>query len=372
MHCRGQVYELSKGGSFVSDKPSAEIMVDVQDTRVVVAWPVNVGTRSESALSDRTWTEDASPRRALSAPRNRIASSPPPMAPRSPMSSPTPANRSVTSAPQMFTATSSNDIAGHSLVEVYEDPNSDPEPVLADQPVSRSPNAREALSATDLVKSSRSSFLSNEEFSDNDEENDPIVHSFGPFGENILPRLQSISTSASTDPPSQRRRKPLRATSNSPQKRTSSESTHQGSTSGLGIGISGDAAGESSFDGSPVKNHVINQLAFSRLSALPLSTIFGNLPTALKGVESSATAADSSATALTSPVLKDILVGIPCVGEISREGKDAAGKPLENEYYYVPEMDSDSMRREAVTSSRGGTGLRAARKNHKVRSTFRC
>ena len=60
--------------------------------------------------------------------------------------------------------------------------------------------------------------------------------------------------------------------------------------------------------------------------------------------------------------LKTILDDIPCVGEISREGKDAAGKLLESEFYYVPEMDVDVNCRETVTQSLGKTSIRAARK----------
>jgi len=64
--------------------------------------------------------------------------------------------------------------------------------------------------------------------------------------------------------------------------------------------------------------------------------------------------------------LKALLDGIACVGEISREGKDAAGKLLESEFYYVPEMDVDEMRRDTVMQSLGKTSIRAARKQHKV------
>ena len=56
----------------------------------------------------------------------------------------------------------------------------------------------------------------------------------------------------------------------------------------------------------------------------------------------------------------------PCVGEIPRMGKDAAGKPLESEYYYVPEMDPDQMRRETIQAGMRSTGLRSVRKTHKV------
>lgn len=119
---------------------------------------------------------------------------------------------------------------------------------------------------------------------------------------------------------------------------------------------------------SPIKNHVINQLAFSRLHSMPLSTIHSNLPAELKAVASSSKSDKETLdeAALTDRDVKLILDAIPCVGEITREGKDAAGKQLENEYYYVPEMDDNTMRRDTVKASMGSTSLRAVRKNHKV------
>ena len=68
----------------------------------------------------------------------------------------------------------------------------------------------------------------------------------------------------------------------------------------------------------------------------------------------------------TAAELRRILRETQCVGEIARSGKDAAGKPLENEFYYVPERDDSAMRREAVVAGAGRTSLRAVRRNHKV------
>ena len=116
---------------------------------------------------------------------------------------------------------------------------------------------------------------------------------------------------------------------------------------------------------SPVKNHVINQLAFSRIHSLPLSTIHSNLPAELRGAMAKPSDNESQKV-LTAGELKTLLDDIPCVGEISREGKDAAGKLLESEFYYVPEMDTDVNRRDTVTQSLGKTSIRAARKQHKV------
>jgi hypothetical protein len=39
---------------------------------------------------------------------------------------------------------------------------------------------------------------------------------------------------------------------------------------------------------------------------------------------------------------------------------------LESEFYYMPEKDTDDMRRDTVTQSLGKTSMRAARKQHKV------
>jgi hypothetical protein len=246
-------------------------------------------------------------------------------------------------------------------VQVYEDPDSDH--VHEDQ-LSRSPS-RPSLSrhasgnGKEKAMISQESLLSSvpEDFSDQEnEENDPVVHSFGPFGSNILARLNSFTTSGDPkSPPRQtaRRRSSLKAPL-SPQR---------GSDPSVGA-----VKPKASRNESPIKNHVINQLAFSRLHSMPLSTIHHNLPVELKAASSSAKADKEilDDASLTDRDLKQILDRIPCVGEISREGKDAAGKPLENEYYYVPEMDDNVMRRDTLRASMGSTSLRAVRKNHKV------
>lgn len=366
VHCRGKVHALGKGDMFTSDKPSAEIMLDVQETRVIVAWPAGSDTRSESVASDRqsdrTWTEDVSPSR-----RRQLMSSPP-LAPRSP-ESPTPGDRPIISADQTFIIPGTT---SQQEVQIYEDPSSDPEPVEETGDENQPPQqVHLSLSKSGSFGTPKASFNTNadDDFSDHDEENDPIVHSFGPFGENILPNMAAFTTSS---PAQQRRREPLRP-SHSPQKRNSSESTRRSGGSGLGLDLGQSNESEtSSFNESPMKNHVINQLAFSRLHSIPLSTILGNLPAELKNPQPSSSSADASPSTSASPPpltgsrLKIILDNIPCIGEIPREGKDAAGKALENEYYYVPEMDSDVMRREAFVGSRGSTGLRSVRKSHKV------
>ncbi|OCK83519.1 hypothetical protein K432DRAFT_290935 [Lepidopterella palustris CBS 459.81] len=365
VHFRGQVHGLSKGQSFVSDKPEADIMLDVQDARVLIGWPFMERKLSlDSQHSDSTWNEEASPLRQPA--QDHFASSPP-------FISRSPVPQSPIRQPDFTTFSTflaSDPDTSNGPVQVYEDADAVEEDMSNAAPVALAaesscrPSLSRSASANDPKVSQPiglSSFQS-EDFSDGDEENDPIIHSFGPFGENLLPRMASFSASSNnnnnnnnnnipTQP--QRRRRPL-TNSRSPQQRTSSESTRR-------------------LNESPIKNHVINQLAFSRLHSIPLSTILGNLPAELKaGIPyiPSSKAADSAEAAettapLTSPELKHILDNIPCVGEINREGKDAAGKPLENEFYYVPEMDSDQVRRDAVVGGIGGSGLRAVRKSHK-------
>ncbi|EEY15003.1 conserved hypothetical protein [Verticillium alfalfae VaMs.102] len=101
-----------------------------------------------------------------------------------------------------------------------------------------------------------------------------------------------------------------------------------------------------------VKNHVVNQLAFSRLSSTPLSAIMNALPAEEK-------------RGLTKSTLRSIIEGTVCIGIISRQGKDAAGQALESEYYYMPEGDDDEQRRLAVTDGLRKPSLRACRKQHK-------
>jgi len=175
------------------------------------------------------------------------------------------------------------------------------------------------------------------ELSEHDEENDPIVISFGPFGDNLLAKFEGLDSTS----PDRRKRTPT--------------------VSPLSVKSSPRNVEESNLARpireSPIKNHVINQLAFSRVHSIPISQIYSNLPSEMKVV------ADDTEK-LTSKELKTVLDKITCVGEISRNGKDAAGKALENEFYYIPDFDEDEPRRTAV--SIGKPPLRNVRKQHKV------
>ena len=492
VHCHGQAQDLAKGETLSFDDPSAEIMIDVQETRVILAWPVVNGhgrKGSRSLGSSHAWLAEvaASPsRRILCAHQDVFASSPPLMGrPHSP-ESPTPANRHSNVLSSALSPLKS-DSAEHPVVQVYEDSPSDDDKgqtqvdiqmqnqeeesdtrflneshvsdkqnraasgiknvVATSSPLSASGGGSGVVTAPGLLASDTS-----DDFSDRDEENDPIIHSFGPYGANILPRLESFSTNSPVQQHQSMLRRRLHSlkqkpvTASSPllkQKLAADDSFGGGdadstmSKAGLFAGVStsfsspvkGTTTRKISLDrqessaatassDSPIRNHVINQLAFSRLHAMPLSTVWGNLPFELKlrsiqlpsrqetaptglgigikrGDEENmeknedhtgdaasgpkagssdehndqhpeSTSTTSASSMFTPPALQYLLETIPCVGLIEREGKDAAGKPLEAQFYYVPEMDENIVRREAVLGGRGGTGLRAVRRSHKV------
>lgn len=349
IHCRGHVYALDKGESYVSENPDDDIMLDVQDTRVMIVWPDTTSGRKVSWDSEGELTPTRPP------PQDHFASSPP-MIPRSPVS------QSPIRQPHFGLGLTAPPPAP---VEIFEDHDAAQDvpstngntPTPADVTFIR-PSLPSTASIAQDPKASILSSFSVDDFSDGDEENDPVVHSFGPFGENILPRLASFSTTTPTQPtPARRRRQPLVNPESSSQERSSSDLLR--------------------FKNSPIKNHVINQLAFSRIHSIPLSTIHGNLPAELKAClaessddkdkSASSSGASTPVPQLSKQDLKTLMDNIPCVGEIPRSGKDAAGQPLENEFYYVPEMDTDHTRRDAVTGGMRGTGLRSVRKQHKVR-----
>ncbi len=337
VHCQGTTWELGKGDSFTSETEHADIMLDVHNSRVLIGWPQDQGTGSALEEFNATYDDD-SPSRVAASRRRVFDSSPPPHGQRllSPVSP-------VAGFPSSSTFTASGAL-NHTPVKVYEDEPSaqesdgGPEETKASQSTQQASQEIQASSQT-----SRSSALSEpqEDFADQNEENDPIIHSFGPFGHNILPRMASFSATDHTES-----RTPTRALHQgprSPQSRSSSESSHGAELS-------------------PVANHVVNQLAYSRLSSTPLSTIMSNLPVELKDNGLSRT----ERTQLSSQDLRSILDSTPCIGEVSREGKDAAGKLLESEYYYLPDLDQDENRKNAVVNSLRKPGLRACRKQHKV------
>ena len=365
IHCRGRVHELGKGDSFSSDSPQTDIMVDVQDARVMIRWPPLLPPYKTS-LPDPFWEETRTPTRTSTPRPDEIPSSPPVggIHLQSPIT-PSRLARSDPTASSTFLGLPAGNGLNGSPVKIFEDQASgeDGTPIPQDSPSKKS---QDGNAVQDPSQNDSSPLSSPKELSDHDEENDPIIHSFGPFGDNLLPRMASINA---TTP--ERLREPLRASEiprqqqEEPRIRASPRPARQPSLYDSKINLS------------PIRNHVINQLAFSRLHSVPINTIMSNLP---NGLKQGAFTGDhhlntnhtmehnESGNDLTHDHLRRLLKDTPCVGEIAREGKDAAGKALEDEYYYVAEMDGDKMRKEAVESSHGKPGLRAVRKQHKVRT----
>ncbi|CCK70705.1 Plm2p KNAG_0F00330 [Huiozyma naganishii CBS 8797] len=96
---------------------------------------------------------------------------------------------------------------------------------------------------------------------------------------------------------------------------------------------------------------IANFLAFAPVQQKPLSQL---------------TDVNKQVAALSAEELRVILSGAKGIGIIRRSGKDAAGKPLEEEYYYDIENDDDVDRENLVASLKGGrSALRSCRKTHK-------
>lgn len=319
LHCQGRTWDLAKGDTFTSETENADIMIDVQDARVMVHWP----KKDLASLSDSSW--DDSPRS-----RERPSGSAPDMLQSSPLrrrhvriqspESPTPARKSSSALGGLLDVGDTSE-----PVQIYEDASSDeqelPKPSL---------NVDISFAQTEIFNSFSSDLSDPEDENDPDEENDPIIHSFGPFGANISSRLAAFTTGSQNE-----------------ESREVSGPTREKAS------VEPEEPLDANIDVDAITNHVVNQLAFSRLSSNPLTTILNNLP------------ADEKKD-LTKSALRRIMEATRCIGVIARQGKDAAGKPLESEYYYIPEHDTDDSRRIAVTDGLRKPSLRACRKQHKV------
>lgn len=343
LHSQGKTWELFKEDSFTSETEGSDIMIDVQDARVMVQWPKRTSD-ALAGLSDSSW--DDSPRRTQTRGSVSLQSSPLRRQTRiqSP-ESPTPAHSSASQRLQALFPSPGDD---EPSIQIYEDAEELELPEVRPLDV----NASMRTEAT----ASFSSDLSELEDDDPDEENDPVVHSFGPFGANISGRFASITTQSPRAGKSPRARALKR--------KTSKENVTPESLSAVMEDpdvVSGKEEDEEEHEPAllevkldpSIANHVINQLAWSRLSSTPLSTIMQNLPTEAK-------------QDLSKEVLKVAIEAAPAIGIIARQGKDAAGKPLESEYYYVPEKDDDEPRRTAVVDGLRKPSLRNCRKQHKV------
>ncbi|PYI01288.1 hypothetical protein BO78DRAFT_19192 [Aspergillus sclerotiicarbonarius CBS 121057] len=348
LHCQGKTYDLAKGKTFTSDIKDADIMIDVHDARVLVQWPQHDRKDYASTDSEQTW-EETTPKRAAQS-RQSLHESPNVERQRlaSPVS-PSPAAKSlVPPSSPLYTPTRSRN-----AVVVYEDEAS---PVRRNNEDTLIQVTQKSSIVEDLFQSSQSSDLSDlskqDEFSDHDEENDPIIHSFGPFGDNLLPRMASFTADESPLRPA----RPRNQASGQPLQPAKSRQQSKASESVESLITKLEPLDES-FE--RVQNHAANQLAFSRLSSTPFSTILNNLPPTLWKRDSHHREGPSK------DEIRAILDTTKCIGKVAREGKDAAGKPLESEYYYIPDYDEDDMRREAVVHDLRKPGLRNCRKQHK-------
>lgn len=408
VHCQGRSYDMHKGEVLTFETEGAEIMLDVQDARVLLHWPKR---DVRDGLADLGWEDSprsvrngSSPLPGDNSPRSRgvvgngadaglglLQSSPLRRAARisSPVS-PTPANASFQHQSTNGDAPSNSQHSSilsdlpsvserEQSVEIYEDED-------ADQPESvRRPSTAGQSFITDVSKSFSSDLSDvqsdeeNMDENDPNEENDPIITSFGPYGANLNSRMASFSAAS----PKRRRLDSgayIPSSSRAENSRGSSKSAstprpdddRKGSptptpddhhavrkASSHSIDTSKEpfvAPDLSHVDVATITNHVINQLAFSRLSSNPLSTLLSNLPVEDK-------------RGLSREELKYIVEVTTCIGTIERQGKDADGKALESQYYYVPERDSDENRRAAVVDGLRKPTLRNCRKHHVVCQT---
>ncbi|KAK9769421.1 hypothetical protein SCAR479_13903 [Seiridium cardinale] len=326
LHCQGKTWELRKNDTFTSETEDAEMMIDVQDARVMIQWPKRERHESMANLSDSSW--DESPRSRPHRSADLLLSSPLRRQTRvqSP-ESPTPGIKSASASSSSLNAILVNNVDDH--VQIYEDPDED-EPELP----KAIPDMDFSFAHTEVTNSFSSDLSEPDDENDPDEENDPIVHSFGPFGANLSNRMAAFTAVSP--------RQPSHMLSDNPTKMSSAEPEETPLPDHLDI--------------EAITNHVVNQLAYSRLSSNPLSGILNNLPTEEK-------------KDLSKKDLRRIIESTDCIGIIPRHGKDAAGKPLESEYYYVPEKDTDDSRRLAVTDGLRKPSLRACRKQHKPASS---
>ncbi|KAK4460568.1 protein PLM2 [Cladorrhinum samala] len=364
LHCQGQTWELAKGDSFTSETEGAEIMVDVQDARVFVQWPQREKERDTLGhLSDSSWDESPRPRRGRTTGSSELHGSPLRRSTRlSSPESPTPANVDSSSRASLDDLLPGNEDV--EAVQIYEDDSAD-EQELPKLSAGKSADGSSMTQATQSFSSDLSDPQSDGEPEHNDpnEENDPILHSFGPYGANLSGRLASFSAASSRMSNTKSRssaisRAPLAEVSEEPlssspnDKGSNDKGSSTPSSPSKPAPTLAEITGLGAEQTSNITNHAVNQLAFSRLSSTPLSTIMNNLPAAEK-------------KGLSKDSLRVIIEGTSCVGIIRRQGKDAAGKPLESEYYYIPELDTDEHRRLAVTESLRKPSLRACRKQHK-------
>lgn len=359
LHCQGKTYDLAKGKTFTSDIKDADIMIDVHDARVLVQWPQNERKNSASIASDLAW-DASSPQRN---PKTRLDVRDSPVREQPRLVSPTsPSPIARTRIPPSSPLLSPSRLP--TTISIYEDEHT-PTPENGEEEKDISESHTTTFDGLNSTQRNALGRLSEpyDDFSDHDEENDPIVHSFGPFGENLLPRMASFHAGESPTRfarPARPQVEPLRPVSAPPQPLAAKSPTREIKEEDKTVKVEETKVSEQRAAAiASIQNHAANQLAFSRLSSTPLSTILQNLPASLWKAEANAVERFSRQE------VRCILEDAKCIGEVTREGKDAAGKALESEFYYIPDFDDDEMRRQAVVNDLRKPGLRNCRKQHK-------
>lgn len=338
--CMAERRDLRRGQKFITTNPAATIMLDVFQARVMIKWPISMRSPYSSVIAEgSSWDSDASSP-ALPSPERRPQRSTSPLKRvqhvQSP-ESPTPRrDLDDSTIPPLDLARPAKAI--EVAIEIYEDETagSGLSPAL-DKNTDSSKQSPLPEDAQNRSTDSGSSPVeeSGDQSSEAEEENDPIIHAFGEAGENLTSRLRAVIAGSPVVPST--------ADKEDVKERPSTRLAQKKEKT------------------TRVQEHVIGRLAYSRLSSIPLSTIFWELPAVMRRTSES-----EDETAVTVHELKDMLAAIHCVGEIAREGKDASGQPLESEYYYIPDQDVDR-RRAAAVQGLGRPELRACRKTHKVR-----
>lgn len=334
IHCQGRAWDLQKGDVFVSETEHAEIMLDVHDSRVVLAWPGSPAlgnllpgspfpgpptgrvARSPSLDWEAGNDENLDPWESARRVNARTKLTP---------ISPTPRRLNGNSMIRRPSAS-----MAETFLDIYED---EPVPEIFDETQIELPEhiADAASEPSRIITKDVAEALT---------EMVPKDDTLSFEGEIELPPMSLFSTAEA-----------LGAVPDTP---PSSFCRPRASTSPLSQQSKGARRRSASISPNKqitLQNHLTNQLAFSRVNSMPLSELFANLPTAL-------------AASVTKERIKEILSEVLCIGEIKRVGKDAAGKPLEHQYYYIMDQDKDEGRRLAAG---GRAGMRNCRKTHKVR-----
>lgn len=325
LHCSGQTWNLAKNDTFLSESEFSDVLIDTHDSRVLISWPERYQDSLMGSLSDFEDDENTPTNKQNSFNNHGTDICSGPI--RSCVKVPSPASPCPRRRNPLINISGNQDSETLDVVQVYED--IPPSPL--NTPVYGNSSPTESLRPVSACSSSQDSELSEIDSENFDEENDPLLDSVGLKNDK---RNARIVSNARQNSPTDENEPPLEATQC--------------------LNLTGH---------SDTIDHTINQLAFSLKSSVPLSELFLQLPATLKNT-SSGEPEEPEIKILTKLNFQQLLNSLPCIGEISREGKDAAGKPLESEYYYIIEEDQDEARRTAVQGLRKPS-LRSCRKKHK-------